>query len=87
VLEAMAMAKAVIAAPAALAALNTEDDVHLVRASAPAEWVSAASELLANAPRRAELGRAAREYVDAHHHWERCLQPLADAVFLPASAP
>jgi len=86
VLEAMAMAKAVVAAPAALAALNTEDDVHLVRASAPAEWVAAVTALLANPARRAELGRAARAYVDAHHHWERCLKPLADAVFLPASA-
>jgi glycosyltransferase involved in cell wall biosynthesis len=87
VLEAMALAKAVIASPAALAALRTEDGVHLVRASAPAEWADAAVALLAHPARRAELGRAARAYVDAHHHWERCLKPLADAVFQPASEP
>jgi glycosyltransferase involved in cell wall biosynthesis len=83
VLEAMAMAKAVVAAPPALAALGTEPGVHLMAAAASEEWVRALSELFTNEARRRELGVAARQYVERHHHWERCLLPLADAIFAP----
>ena len=38
-------------------------------------------ELFENAERREQLGKAAREYVEEHHHWDRCLKPLMDAVF------
>jgi sugar transferase (PEP-CTERM/EpsH1 system associated) len=76
VLEAMAMAKAIVAAPPALAALNTTNHVHLIAAATPQEWVDRVSELFTNEARRRELGHAAREYVETHHHWERCLQPL-----------
>lgn len=81
VLEAMAMAKAVVAAPAALAALGTEPGVHLLSASSREDWVGAVSELFTNEVRRRQLGSAAREYVERHHHWERCLQPLINAIF------
>jgi sugar transferase (PEP-CTERM/EpsH1 system associated) len=84
VLEAMSMAKAIVAAPASLAALQTVNGVHLLSASTPPEWVEAVCELLANPLKCRHLGVAARQYVEEHHHWERCLQPLLDAIF-PAS--
>jgi glycosyltransferase involved in cell wall biosynthesis len=84
VLEAMAMGKAVVAAPASLAALRTESGVHLLSASAPREWADAVCGLLSSPERRRELGAAARGYVEEHHHWERCLLPLLAAIF-PAS--
>ncbi|AMV23493.1 hypothetical protein VT84_03725 [Gemmata sp. SH-PL17] len=84
VLEAMAMAKAVVAAPPALAALGTESGVHLLSASTPQEWVRAVSALFTDAPLRHALSGAARQYVEQHHHWEHCLQPLLAAIFPPA---
>ena len=85
VLEAMAMGKALVAAPPALAALQTVPGVHLLSASTPQEWVDAVCGLLADPLKRQQLGVAARQYVERHHHWERCLQPLLDAIF-PARA-
>ncbi len=84
VLEAMAMAKAVVAAPPALAALGTESGVHLLSASTPQEWVGAVSAVFTDAPLRQALSSAARQYVEQHHHWEHCLQPLLAAIFPPA---
>ena len=83
VLEAMAMAKAVVAAPASLAALQTVSGTHLLSASTTAEWIDSVCALLADPLRRQALGGAARRYVEEHHHWERCLQPLLDAIFPP----
>jgi glycosyltransferase involved in cell wall biosynthesis len=76
VLEAMAMGKAVVAAPPALAALKTESGVHLLSASTPEEWVEAVCGLFADPARCRELGDAARVYVEKHHHWDTCLEPL-----------
>jgi sugar transferase (PEP-CTERM/EpsH1 system associated) len=81
VLEAMAMAKPVIAAPPALAALKAVPGTHLLSASSPAEWVNAVSELFANPDRCRELGAAARRFVEEHHHWETCLEPLMAKVY------
>jgi sugar transferase (PEP-CTERM/EpsH1 system associated) len=90
VLEALAMAKAVVAAPAALAALETVSGVHLVAAATPHEWVESVCDLLAAPRKRQLLGIAARQYVEQNHHWERCLQPLLDTIFpthRPATIP
>lgn len=87
VLEAMAMGKAVVAAPASLAAIQAVNGVHLLSAATPREWAEAVCGLLADAERRRELGAAARRYVEEHHHWERCLQPLLDAIFPASSKP
>jgi sugar transferase (PEP-CTERM/EpsH1 system associated) len=81
VLEAMAMAKAVVAAPAALTALSTVPGEHLLAPSTPQEWVDDVCVLLADPPKRQQLGSAARQYVERHHDWERCLQPLLGAIF------
>jgi sugar transferase (PEP-CTERM/EpsH1 system associated) len=87
VLEAMAMAKAVVAAPAALAALGAVPGVHLLAATVPQEWVECAVGLLADPRKRRELGLAARQYVEHNHHWERCLQPLLEAIFCGTPEP
>ncbi len=86
VLEALAMAKATVAAPPALAALTTRPGTHLLSATTAGEWASAVCDLLADPARRQELGAAGREFVEAHHHWDRCLSPLVDQVFGPTDA-
>ena len=81
VLEAMAMGKAVIVAPPALAALKADPGTHLLTATTPQEWVDAVCGLFANPARCANLGTAARSFVEEHHHWETCLEPLMAKVF------
>jgi polysaccharide biosynthesis protein PslH len=81
VLEALAMGKPLVASPAALVALKAVPDQHLLEASTPAEWVEAIAGLLANPSRCRELGSAGRRYVEEHHRWETCLQPLLDQIF------
>jgi len=81
VLEAMAMAKPTVAAPAAIAALGVTVGTHLLSPTSPDEWVRDVGELFDDPARREKLGTAAREYVEGHHHWDRCLKPLVDAVF------
>jgi sugar transferase (PEP-CTERM/EpsH1 system associated) len=84
VLEALAMGKAVVASPSALAALQTESGRHLLKASTAPEWIDALSDLLENAARCRELGSAGRRYAEQNHHWEKCLEPLLQKIFNPA---
>jgi sugar transferase (PEP-CTERM/EpsH1 system associated) len=81
VLEALAMGKAVVAAPPALAALGTVPGSDVLAATTPAEWVSAVSELFSNSARCRSLGEAGRRYVESHHHWDRCLEPLLQKIY------
>jgi sugar transferase (PEP-CTERM/EpsH1 system associated) len=76
VLEALAMSKAVVAAPAALAGLETTPGVHLLSATSPTEWLDTMDRVLNDGALRERLGRAGRLYVEEHHHWQRCLAPL-----------
>lgn len=78
VLEALAMAKAVVASPDPLVGLRVEDGVHLFKAVAPQEWVSCVTRLLDDEPLRRDVGIAGQAYVTAHHRWEQCLEPLMD---------
>lgn len=76
VLEAMAMAKPVVASPAAAEGILAENGQHLfverdVRAEA--ERVCA---LLADPTRALAIGKAARENVCTHYGWPRQLAPL-----------
>lgn len=87
VLESLAMAKAVVAAPPALAALETVPGTHLLLAKSPTEWADAVDELFASPDRRCELGDAGRRFVEERHHWDRCLQPLLDNMLEPVPAP
>ena len=87
VLEAMAMAKPVVAAPPALAALAAVPGRDLLCANSPAEWADAVAGLLGDPARRRELGASARRFVEAHHHWDSCLKPLLDLVTEVAAEP
>jgi sugar transferase (PEP-CTERM/EpsH1 system associated) len=81
VLEAMAMGKPVVASPAALTALGTVSGVHLLSAATREEWADAVCGLFNDPTQSRQLGVAARQYVEQYHHWERCLQPVLDAIF------
>jgi sugar transferase (PEP-CTERM/EpsH1 system associated) len=83
VLEAMAMGKAVVASPQALAGVKVEPGVHLRAAESPAEWAEAVLRLFDDAPLRQQLGSAARAFVELHHDWDRCLSPFAELLGLP----
>ena len=87
VLEALAMAKPLIASPAALAALKAEPGKHLLAAATPTEWADAVTGLFADPARCRELGAAGRRFVEEHHHWESCLQPLVEKIFAPSPGP
>jgi sugar transferase (PEP-CTERM/EpsH1 system associated) len=85
VLEALAMGKPTVAASAALAALRAVPGEHLLAASTPDEWVAAVGGLFTDPRRCRELGTAGRRYVEEHHDWARCLEPLLDRIFVPAA--
>jgi len=80
VLEAMALGKPTLAAPAAIRALKAVPGKHLLSPATEGEWVSAVCELFTDTARQLELGLAARRFVEVHHHWDRCLQPMMQAI-------
>src|SRR5262249_39481538 len=82
VLEALAMSKATVASPTALAALQVQPGVHLLAASSPAQWEEAVVGLLDDIDKCRQLGTAGRAYVEEHHHWDRCLEPFDDLLGL-----
>jgi sugar transferase (PEP-CTERM/EpsH1 system associated) len=86
VLEALAMRKPVVSSPQALAGLRERLDLPALTASTPAEWAEHIGRLLADEPLRRQLGAAGRRYVEAHHSWDRCLEPLSDLLGLPAGS-
>lgn len=85
VLEALAMGKAVVASPPALAALTVQPGQHCLRASTPAQWIKAIKRLLCDEPQRNRLGSAGRRFVEEHHHWDRCLEQFSELLAFPAS--
>ena len=80
VLESLAMGKAVLASPQAIAGLGARPGVELLVASSPDEWAQAVAELLENERLRRQLGSAGRHYVELHHQWDRCTDPLVQLV-------
>jgi sugar transferase (PEP-CTERM/EpsH1 system associated) len=89
VLEALAMRKAVVASPPAIAALAVEPGVHLERAETPDEWASTVRRLLVDPTARKFLGDSGFDYVRQHHDWGMCLRPLTEllrAAAEPATA-
>lgn len=82
VLEALAMGKAVVASPPALAALQCRPGVDLLAASSAAEWIQTILRLLDNEGLRKQLGASGRKYVEEHHAWEQCLEPLTELLGL-----
>jgi sugar transferase (PEP-CTERM/EpsH1 system associated) len=86
VLEALAMAKAVVASPDPLVGLDVEDGTHLFTAREPDEWVARVLELLDDASLRGDMGLAAQAYVTANHRWEQCLASLNKFLGLDAES-
>lgn len=76
VLEALAMARAVVASPPPLVGLNVENGVHLFRAADHDQWVSSIVRLLDDASLRHDIGLAGQAYVTSRHRWDQCLSPL-----------
>lgn len=87
VLEAMAMARPVIASPAAFEGIEAEAGRHLLICDDPAATAAAIKSLLADPGRGAELGRAARELVANTYRWEARLAPLRDLLLPGGAAP
>jgi glycosyltransferase involved in cell wall biosynthesis len=80
VLEALAMAKPVVASPAALAGFR--HDVPALRAESPGEWVERITHLLDDSDERRLLGGMGREFVERMHDWNRCLAPFRELLGL-----
>jgi glycosyltransferase involved in cell wall biosynthesis len=78
----MAMAKPVVASPAAFEGIEAEPGRELVLASAP-EQAAAIAHLLAHPAKARDIGLAARRRMEADYRWEARLAPL-DALVLPA---
>jgi sugar transferase (PEP-CTERM/EpsH1 system associated) len=76
VLEAMAMGKAVIASPQALAGLGRGENAPVLCARTAGEWIEMVGDLLDRPEMRGRLGVESRRYVEKHHDWERCLRPF-----------
>lgn len=81
VLEAMAMARAVVASTAAAEGIDHAGTIRV--ADGPA-MAGAASELLADAQNARAIGQAARARVRARYAWDACLAPLDAMMGLPA---
>jgi hypothetical protein len=60
--------------------------VDVVAATTPTEFAGAVCDLFAEPARCRELGAAGRRYVERHHHWEHCLEPLLSKIFAPDAA-
>jgi sugar transferase (PEP-CTERM/EpsH1 system associated) len=87
VLEAMAMAKPVVASPQGLTGLGHKLDLPALTAAERFDWVEHVDRLLNSPDLRRQLGAAGRSYVEAYHDWERCLEPFGPLLGLPPESP
>lgn len=85
VLEAMAMAKPVVASTAAAEGIDAVDGEHLMVAQDAGEEAAMVSALLSDTDARLRLGAAARAHVMAHYGWDAQLAPL-DAIMAAGAA-
>jgi sugar transferase (PEP-CTERM/EpsH1 system associated) len=76
VLEAMAMARPVVASPAAFAGIDAEAGRDLIVADAAEAQGEAIAALLADPARAVAIGASARARVEQNYRWEACLAPL-----------
>lgn len=83
VLEAMAMARPVVASPAAFEGIEAEAGRDLIVADGAEAMAAAVRELLADLCRCLSIGQAARRLVVGSYSWESRLAPL-DAMLAPA---
>lgn len=83
VLEAMAMAKPVVATPAAFEGIEAESGRDLLVADGAQAMAEAIRSLLDDDSHRAALGAAARRRVETAYSWDQRLSPLAGMVAPP----
>jgi glycosyltransferase involved in cell wall biosynthesis len=76
VLQSLAMAVPVVAAPAANAGLGAGEAEGVLVAETPAALAKAALELMRDPARRAVLGARGRQFVMEHFRWERAIEVL-----------
>jgi len=84
VLEAMAMARPVVASPAAFEGIEAEPGRHLLVADSTEAQAEAISALLGDPGRARALGQSARRRIEQAYRWEARLAPLGEIVGLPA---
>jgi sugar transferase (PEP-CTERM/EpsH1 system associated) len=80
VLEAMAMARPVVASPAAFEGIEAEPGRDLIVAGGPITQAQAIAGLIADPDRARALGLAGRRRMEEAYRWERRLAPLAGIV-------
>lgn len=80
VLEAMAMARPVVASPAAFEGIEAKPGRDLIVAETPAAQAEAISALLADRQIAEAIGLAARRRMSEAYRWDERLAPLADMV-------
>lgn len=81
VLEAMAMARAVVVTPEAATGIAAQDGAQwLVSPPDPKVMCERIAQLLANPDAQEKMGAAARQFVRGHHGWDAMLSPLAGLV-------
>lgn len=81
-LEAMAMARAVVASPSAATGIDAVAGRDLIVADGPQAMAEALIALYADPARGAALGRAARAQMVARYSWNATMAPLADMLGL-----
>jgi sugar transferase (PEP-CTERM/EpsH1 system associated) len=86
VLEAMAMARPVVASPAAFEGIEAEPGKHLLVPEGAEATAEAISALLADPAAASALGQSGRSLVTRTYQWESRLAPLRD-MLLPPGAP
>jgi len=81
VLEAMAMARPVVASPEAAEGIDAANGKHFLIAADPAEEVEKVAALLADPERALRLGRAARARMEERYRWSETLKDLPQMLF------
>lgn len=76
VLEAMAMARPVVAAATCTEAIDATPGLHLAAATEPGQYVDAVAALLADPARARAMGEAARRCVEQRYGWAARLGPI-----------
>jgi glycosyltransferase involved in cell wall biosynthesis len=76
VLEAMAMARPVVAATACVEAIAATPGEHLLSALTATDFIDSIDQLLRDTPRAAAIGQAGRQRVLAVYGWDACLSSL-----------
>jgi sugar transferase (PEP-CTERM/EpsH1 system associated) len=80
VLEAMAMAKAIVSTALGCEGFDLEPNQELVIADTPADFATAVLRLLRDPQRREQLGRAARRFAGSRYDWQMIV-PLLEQVY------